>query len=193
MRDGPLGRDTALIRVGRTIRRAAAVGLLLAAAITSADAAETFRVGPFLFTEPQDWQRMAPPNPVRKAQFRVRNPAGGNDGVAIFFHFGPGIGGEPAANITRWYSHFKEPRVALDATVEHLTVDGGARHLFYAQGTFVTAGADGKRREVSDYALLAAMLESRDGAVFVRLVVPAALAGRVRDAFRRMIVTARTP
>ena len=192
MRGGPLGHDTGLNHVWSATRRAA-IGLVLVAAVASAHAAETFQVGPFLFTEPQDWRRMRPPNPVRKAQFRIRNPAGGNDGIAIFFHFGPGVGGEPAANITRWYSHFKEPRAALDATVEHVAIDGGARHLFYARGTFVAAGADGKRREVPDHALLAAMLESRDGAVFVRLVAPAALAAGVRDAFRQMIVTARPP
>ena len=79
----------------------------------------------------------------------VPSPASGNDGVAIFFHFGPGVGGEPAANITRWYSHFKEPRAALDATVEHLIVDGGTRHLFYRKAIGVAAA------RLSELALLA--------------------------------------
>ena len=144
----------------------------LIVAVAGVSAAERFSVGGFEFAQPPNWQPMRPPNPMRKAQFRIRNRAGKDDGVAMFFHFGPGRGGAAADNINRWFSQFKEPRAALRARVEHVVIDGRPRHLFFARGTFLAAGPGGKRVPLADYGLLAAMLENPGGDVFVRLVAP---------------------
>ncbi len=185
-----------LTRKRAAIWRAVACLLLamlitLVVAVAGVNASERFSVGGFEFAKPPNWQPMRPPNPMRKAQFRIRNRAGAADGVAMFFHFGPGRGGSAADNINRWFSHFTEPRAALQARVEHITVDGGPRHLFFARGTFRAAGQGGKPVALADYGLLAAMLESPEGDVFVRLVAPGRLAEGARDQFRRMITSAR--
>ena len=170
---------------------ALALAMSFALGVTVAAAGETFSVGGFEFAKPPNWQPMRPPNPMRKAQFRIRNRAGAADGVAIFFHFGPGRGGGAADNINRWFSQFREPRAALQARVEHITVDGRPRHLFFARGTFLAANQGGKREALADYGLLAAILENPAGDVFVRLVAPGKLAEGARDQFRRMITSAK--
>ncbi len=185
-----------LTRTRAFIRRAVAclplaMSFVLVVTAVGVSAGEAFSVGGFEFAKPPNWQPMRPPNPVRKAQFRIPTRTGAGDGVAMFFHFGPGVGGSAANNIDRWFSHFTEPRAALQARVEHVTVDGRPRHLFFARGTFLAAGPGGKRVALADYGLLAAMLESPRGDVFVRLVAPGRLADGTRAQFRRMITSAR--
>ncbi len=116
--------------------------------------------------------------------------AGGEegDGAVAFYHFAPGRGGSPAANIARWYLQVTEPRERLGARLEERRSGARRLHLFRAVGTTCGRGADGAPLEVPDFALLGAILEAPSGRVFVRFVAPRALAEA--GGFRPMVTEA---
>ena len=150
-------------------------------AASPARAGERISVGEFAFEAPAGWNRMAPPSPMRRAQFRVLNKDG-TDGLVIFYHFRPGDGGSVERNLQRWYSHFKEPNDKLGAVIERRKFGAARLVYFRARGTLIGGGG-----ENPGYALHAAILEGDSGRVFVRFTAPQDLATRHRDAFRRMI------
>jgi hypothetical protein len=122
---------------------------------------------------------------MRKAQFRVPNPAPGFDGIAVFYQFPPGLGGSAERNIARWHSQFKEPNETLGATVETREAAGRQLHYFRATGTLI--GRDG---EMPGYALHVALLDGPAGRAFVRFVAPKAVARANAAAFRKLIEVA---
>lgn len=170
------------------MRRSIAWPACLAPALTAivaatSAAADTFPVADYMFSTPAGWDRMESPSRMRKAQFIVRAISGGDDGLAIFFHFGPGRGGTPDANIRRWFSQFAEPNEKLGARINQTKIAGRGLHTFQAAGTLLL----GRERRVANYALLGAILESPRGDVFVRFVAPQMLAKRYEVDFYRMI------
>ncbi len=155
--------------------------------------AEEFVVGGLNFTAPAEWQRVAPSTPMRKAMLRVPNAAGTGDGAVTFYHFGPGIGGGPQANIERWRRQFKEPDAQRRARVETKMVDGRKLHLFRGDGTLLSGAPGGPKTEVPGYAFLGAVIEGPKGDVFVRFVAPSALADTAEAAFHKMVEGASKP
>src|SRR5580765_4871781 len=59
------------------------------------------------WTGPAGWTSVTPSSPMRRAQYRVPGPGG--DGECAVFYFGPGQGGDPHANATRWAGQFTHP------------------------------------------------------------------------------------
>lgn len=166
----------------------AAAFVMLAAAGNAARAGEAFDVADYRFAAPVGWDAMAASR-LRKAQFIVRNTPGGEDGLAIFFHFGPGMGGSVESNIKRWYSQFAEPNDKLGARITESLVGGRKLYTFHAAGTLLA----GDNRNIPGYALLAAIMESPKGDVFIRFVGPKQLVARQEEAFRKMVMTAMRP
>ncbi len=180
-----LFRDTALRR--QVSRLAAAACLLVAAALSiGRAAAEDFEVGGLSFTSPAGWERVPPPNPMRKAMFRVPNPDG-NDGAVTFYHFGPGRGGSAEANIERWYRQFKEPRDQVNARQQTKDLAGHRLSLFSASGTFLSGMPGGPTTEVPGHSLMAAVIEGPDGNVFIRFVAPTDLAEASASDFQTLV------
>lgn len=168
--------------------QATLVAVLLAASGEALRAAEgePFVVGAFRFTPPVGWQ-VAPSSGMRKAELRIPDPLGGEQGVCSFFHFGPGQGGTPAANIERWQDQFQEPPQKLAAKIGVEDIAGTRVHWFRASGTFLS-GMPGQATEPKPgTTLLAAVLESTQGHVFVRCVAPTRLADASEPAFRALI------
>lgn len=169
----------------RSIAWLACLVLALAAIVAAKGAAaDTFSVADYMFSPPAGWERMDSPSRMRKAQFIVRGKPGGDDGLAIFFHFGPGQGGSPDANMRRWLSQFAEPSEQLGARINQTRIAGRGLHTFQAAGTLQLRRGG---RSVAGYALLAAILESPKGDVFVRFVAPDKLAKRYEADFYRMV------
>ena len=146
-----------------------------------------FEVGAFRFTAPSGWQQIAPRSRMRKAEFEVPDPAGGGAGHCTFYHFGPGRGGSVDANMTRWREQFQEPAQQIKAEVERKSFGRNVLHYFQASGTFLAGRPGGPKRAVPDHTLMAAIIESAEGHVFIRFVASDALAGRARRDFRRMV------
>ena len=166
-----------------TVRWVAAL-LVLVVWAGPAAGADAFRVADYSFKAPAEWERVQTSSQMRKAQFIVRNADGGDDGLVIFFHFGPGQGGSPQANIRRWYSQFTEPNDKLGARVREDVVGGRKLYDFRATGTLIV---NRQGTKAPGYTLLAAIIESPAGNVFVRLAAPKALAAKHEERFRGMI------
>jgi hypothetical protein len=157
--------------------------------IFSAIAAETpatFKVGDYSFSRPAKWEWVEVSSPMRKAQLRVPGEGQASADV-IFFFFGPGDGGGTQANVDRWLNQFQD---AKDKKVTDTKV--GDRKVIYVttQGTY-SGGMPGQASvQLKDYGLLGAIVESKNGNVFVKMTGPIALVKSADAEFRKMVESA---
>lgn len=154
-------------------------------AITSALAAESFKVGAFSFTVPEGWTKMEPSSAMRNAQLEVAQ--GMEKAEVTFFHFGGGSG-SPADNVARWFAQF--PGSEDQAKTE--TVQVGAVKITFAttQGTFSSGMPGGPTKPLPGHALHGAILESPAGDVYVKMTGPEAVVKAASEAFRKMVTDA---
>ena len=162
--------------------------LFSTAAGRAADPA-TFSVGTFTFKRPAAWKWVAvAPNSMRKAQLRVEGENGQGADV-VFFTFGAGQGGGVNANISRWVGQFEEKDGAAVKPVEETAEVKGTKitRVRVDTGTFNSGMPGGPTTPQADYGLYGAILESKDGDVFVKLTGPAALVRAAAAEFEAMI------
>jgi len=163
----------------------AALAVVLLGTVVAAQA-ETFSVGEFEFTTPEGWKAVQPSSPMRKAQLSV--PGEPEPAEVTFFHFGPGQGGGPQANIDRWVGQ-------IDGGIENAmqkTEQFGATKVWFvtATGTFQSGMPGGPITPKEGYGLRGAILESKDGDVFVKMTGPEAVVSGAAGAFDAMIEAA---
>jgi hypothetical protein len=162
---------------------------LAASALNSlaADAPATFKVGEFSFTRPGGWEWVETTSPMRKAQLKISDAQKKESAEVVFFFFGEGNGGGVKANVDRWLGQFQEPKDKINSKVEDVTV--GKRKVTYvqAQGTYLSGMPGGAKTAQPDSMLLGAILESDQGAVFIKLIGPAKLASASKDGLRKMV------
>ena len=162
--------------------------LSLAAASRAADPA-TFTVGTFTFKRPAAWKWVAvAPNSMRKAQLRVEGE-GGQSAEVVFFTFGAGQGGGVEQNIARWLGQFEQGDAkTLKPTEESAEIKGTkVTRVRVDSGTFNSGMPGGPTTPQADYGLYGAILESKDGDVFIKLTGPAALVRAAAADFEALI------
>lgn len=150
-----------------------------------AHAAESVKVGAFTFTVPEGWTKVTPSSPMRNAQLEIaRGPA---KAEVTFFHFGGGSG-SVADNLARWFSQF----AGSEAKRKTETVQVGAVKITFAmtEGTFSSGMPGGPTTPMSGYALCAAILESPQGDVYVKMTGPETIVKEATDAFKKMVTDA---
>jgi hypothetical protein len=153
-----------------------------------ADDTAKFTVGAFAFTRPEGWKSIEPASPMRKAQLQVPGKDGGKPADITFFFFGEGNGGGVEPNVQRWLSQIAGKPDANK--VEPQDFNGVKVTLVSAEGTLKAAPMSGIADELPDAALLGAILEHPDGAVFVKMTGPAALVKASRDQFLALVKSA---
>jgi hypothetical protein len=168
----------------------ALASVLFALALTGtvrADDPATFHVSVFTFTRPAGWDWVDVTSPMRKAQLRVKDADGKTSADVVFSHFGPGPAGGTQANIERWFRQFGGDRDKINARTGEVTV--GKNKVTYAQaeGTFQSGMPGGPLTPMDDYALMGAIIESDDGAVFVKMTGPKALVKTSTAEFKKMV------
>jgi len=130
--------------------------------------AEKFTAGGISFEEPNGWQTQKPSSSMRKAQFAIKGKDGKSAEV-VFFHFGPGEAGGVAANVKRWLGQFKEPADQLNAKTVIETINGTKVTYVTAVGTFMKGPPfGGNKVPVPNSGLLGAIIEGKQGAVFIK-------------------------
>jgi hypothetical protein len=162
------------------------LGLVGTGSVRAEDPA-TFQVSDFTFTRPAGWDWVEVTSPMRKAQLRVKDADGKASADVVFSHFGPGPAGGTQANIERWFRQFGGDRDKINAKTEEVTV--GKTKVTYAQaeGTFQSGMPGGPLTPLDDYALLGAIIESDNGAVFVKMTGPKALVKSSTATFKKMV------
>lgn len=152
--------------------------------------AEKFSAGGISFEGPKGWQSQKPSSSMRKAQFVVKGKDGKSAEV-VFFHFGPGAAGGVKANIERWLGQFKEPADQLKTKISDETIDGTKVTYVSAEGTFMKGPPfGGNKVPVPNSGLLGAIIDGKQGAVFIKVTGPKTIVKSVEKDMKAMVVKA---
>jgi hypothetical protein len=157
--------------------------------VAAADA-PTFKVSEFTFRQPAKWEKVQTASSMRKAQFKVNDADKKTFAEVVFFHFGPGDGGGVQANVQRWFNQFQGPRDKIGAKSEEQTIGGHKVTFVQAEGTYMSGMPGGVATPQPNSALRGAIVESDQGAVFVKMTGPAALVKAAEGDFRKMVESA---
>ena len=158
--------------------------------LRAADAPATFKVSEFTFARPASWEWVESASPMRKAEFKVVDEKTKVKAEVVFYHFGPGNAGGTQANIDRWFGQFVEPREKINAKTEDVTVGKHKVTYVSAEGTYKSGMPGGPQTPMANYALLGAIIEAREGSVFVKMTAPKELAKSTTADFKKMVESA---
>lgn len=153
--------------------------------LQAADAPAKFEVGEFTFKPPAGWQWVETTSSMRKAQLKVGKDAASAE--VIFFHFGPGGGGDTQANVDRWLGQFQEPKDQIHSKVEKKELGSKQVTFVQAEGTYLSGQPGGPKTPQPGSMLAGAIIDSKEGNVFIRMVGPKATVEQAQTAFRKMI------
>lgn len=162
--------------------------LALFATVAFAGDGSVFTVGALSFKRPDDWKSIEPTSPMRKAQLQIPGKAGGKPADITFFFFGESNGGGVEPNVQRWLGQIAgKPE---SNKVDPQEFNGVKVTLVSAEGTLKAAPMAGITEELPDAALLGAIIENAEGAVFVKMTGPAALVKESREKFLALVKSA---
>lgn len=133
---------------------------------------------------PAGWVASKPSSSMRLAQYAIRNADATPAADVVVYFFGEGQGGDVAGNLERWKGQFSMPdgappyeRVAREAgTAFPITI--AEYRGTYARGTGAGNDADAKPGQT----LIAAVMETPRGTLFVQLYGPSATVAAQRRA-----------
>ena len=170
------------------VKRLFFIALVSVCSFSTLNAAEPieFTVGEFAFNRPTGWAWIAAASPMRKAQLLVKGDDNATADV-VFFHFGPGQGGTVEANVQRWVAQFEDGK----STSKKETINGKEITFVEATGTFLSGMPGTPSVPLEGFAMRAAILESPEGDVYVKMTGPLALVDSAASDFMKMISEAR--
>ena len=142
------------------------------------------------WTPPGGWVEESPSSPMRRAQYRVPGTAG--DGECAVFYFGPGQGGDPMSNASRWAGQFTlaDGRPATQAMKTSKMPVGDLEVLLvevagtYNGGMTMTSAPASPK---PGYRLLGAIAPGPDANWFFKLTGPDATVAAQRESFLGMV------
>lgn len=173
-----------------------ALAVLTACAFTTAPtalrgeepAATPLKVGPFTFALAAPWKESATPKPMAQGSIELPGKEGAVGLAASFYHFGAGQGGDLQGNIQRWQGMF-QPSPEAKTVKEEMDFGKGKATLVSITGTYVGSRFSPEKEPRTAYTLLAAVLPSADGDVYVRLVGPEAGVTAAKEDFKKLLLT----
>ena len=124
---------------------------------------EKTKVAGYEFASPEGWKSAKPSSRMRAAQFSA------GDAEIVFFYFGPRGGGGVQANVDRWMKQFQD---AKNQKVEKKEIAGVKITYVGATGTFMSGPPFGAKVPKKGYALLGAIVEGKEGAIFIKMTGP---------------------
>jgi hypothetical protein len=145
---------------------------------------------------PDSWQAQGQ-RPMRAATYNTPPAEGDTDpGEVAVFYFGPSEGGTVSANVDRWFNQFDQEdgrptrEVAESETIE---VDSMQVTIVRASGAYnAAAGPMAPRADVRPgYALIGAIAEGPQGAVFFKFTGPEATVRAEEARFIAMVESIR--
>ncbi|MFN0128647.1 MAG: hypothetical protein ACKV19_18400 [Verrucomicrobiales bacterium] len=152
-------------------------------------AAKPLKVGPFSFAIAAPWKQAEKARPMTQGTIELPGKEGAAGLTASFFHFGPGQGGELEGNIKRWQGMFQES--PEPKTVKEEMDFGEAKAaLVSITGSYIGSRFSPEPEPRTGYTLLAAVLPSKNGDVYVRLVGPEAGVTAAKEDFKKLLLTA---
>ena len=146
------------------------------------------------WTTPASWKQEPPTSRMRYAQYRVSGVDGDpDDAECAVFYFGPGQGGSPEENASRWVGQFAQPDGSSSqdrAKIDVKTVNGKEVMFVEVGGTYTASmmGAPGAEPK-KDYSMLAAIVPGPDAPWFFKLTGPRRTIEANREAFTSLIAS----
>lgn len=143
--------------------------------------------GRFQMIAPKDWVRKTPRVRIIEHEFEVPAPKDDKKGRPARLTV-MGAGGKVKENIQRWLDQFVQPdgsSTEEQATIEKLTIADQTVHFVDVAGTYVDPFSQAGPQ--ADYRLLGAIIETKRGNYFVKLVGPAKTMAAHEQAFKDMI------
>ena len=165
---------------------------LLAMPLTHLRAEDTdsLKVSEFTFTFGKPWIQQQVTSSMRAGQLLYdHEDASLTDVELVFYFFGAGGGGGTQANIDRWIGQFEGKP---ESKIEEKEMGTKKVTLLTAKGTYMDSmGAggpfSGNKTAKPDTTMLAAILPSDQGDVFIKLTGPAKSVEAMGDAFMKLI------
>ena len=162
----------------------------------SPEPAEELRTVAFLDLEsrlPAAWVEEQPSSSMRLAQYRIPANDTAGDASLVLYFFGQGQGGTAQANIARWQSQFTKPGGgSVEPRVETLQVGRIPVTVAEFRGDYARgAGMGPVGAAEPDQILLASIVESPGGSVYIQLYGPAASVSNQRAAYMQFIRSIR--
>ena len=152
---------------------------------------DAIKVSEFTFTCGKPWVRQQAASSMRAGQFLYDHADESlTDLELVIFFFGAGGGGGTQANIDRWLGQFEG---APESKTEEKEMGGKKVTLLTAKGTYLEtmAGAGpfsgAPKTPKADYTMLAAILPSEQGDVFIKVTGPTKSVEAMKEAFDAFI------
>ena len=147
----------------------------------------TFKVSEQTFSKPAKWVEQKAASRMRAAQFGVPEKDGKPVGECVFFYFGPGQGGGVQANVQRWLGQFA-PEPKPEQKVEETKIGGTPAVYVFCEGTFMSGPPFGGAKVAKpNYAMVAAVLGTKPGYIFVKMTGPKEAIDSSKVDFKKMI------
>ena len=178
------------------IRSLSAIVFLSATAfsVTAQEAKVTeLKVGSFTFKVAAPWVAKTEPRMMSAGGFTLAGKGGAAPIEADFYHFGVGGGGGIEPNIQRWRSQFSPGADGKPPTMEReeLRVGESKALIVTIKGTFLSGPAmSPNKTPMPGYAMLGAILESKEGDVFVKITGPEAATLATKEDVKTMVKAA---
>jgi hypothetical protein len=142
---------------------------------------------PVTWTVPQGWKEGRPSSSMRLAQFDVAADAGGSPVQCIVFG---GEMGDDEQNVARWIGQMG-PDAKAGATIAKSEQGALKITRVAAKGPYTDAMRPGDAKSIADASLLAAIVESTAGKLYVKLVGPRAQVEAAAKQFDEFIASMR--
>jgi len=148
------------------------------------------------YAVPAGWKPVATTSSMRVAQFALPRAAGDSqDGELVVYYFG-GAGGTVEANIDRWVGQMQQPDGRPSAAAmsrQARTINGLKVTLVDVAGTYIaemTPGAS-ERHHDANFRLRAAVVETANGAYYIKLTGPAKTIGAREKEFESFLASVK--
>jgi hypothetical protein len=152
---------------------------------------------PALVLTPQPgWIVEQPANAMRKAQYVLPRADGDSEDASLIVHHFGGQGGSREDNTRRWAGQFEQPDGSPSADkLKSSTRTIAGLEVFEAElsGTYVaeTAPGSGVHLDKPGWRMLAAIVDTREGPWYFKLVGPAATVARWESSYRAFMQALR--
>ncbi len=153
---------------------------------TQAEEADTLAVSEFTFKYGKPWIRQQVTSSMRAGQLTYDHEDEKLEDVdLVIYFFGQGQGGGIQANLDRWIGQFQG---TPESKIEEKEMGGRKVSFLTARGTFMDSMGgpfSGNKTPKENYMMLAAILPSDQGAVFLKLTGPQASVEAMKAEFEK--------
>ena len=154
------------------------------ASFTSAEENEPIKAGEFTFSFGKPWVRQQVTSSMRAGQLTYKQADEKLKNVdVVLYYFGPGGAGGIDANIERWAGQFVG---TPETKTEKKEVEGREIVYFTGKGTYAESMGgpfSGNKVNKENYTMLAAILPSDGGPVFLKMTGPDASVAAAKEDF----------